>query len=223
MTDPHDNNGSPSAKLWILPLAVIAGLVIAVWQPVGLDELLARGERIGSAPLYLTLVVVLMAVMFTLGMPGSTGLWLIAPFNPPLISTVLLVTASTGGAVGAYVLAGHLHRDWQPSAMSNRVMEVLERHGDVLTQSAFRMLPGFPHSVINFAGGLLRLPLAGFIAAAVFGLSVKWAVYASAVHGITDAVAAGSVLRLDTLAPLFILVLMVLASAWFRRRLADRR
>jgi uncharacterized membrane protein YdjX (TVP38/TMEM64 family) len=223
MTDPDDHNGRPAGMLWILPLAVIAGLALAVWQPVGLDELLTRGERIGRSPLFLTVVVALIVVMFTLGMPGSLGLWLIAPFNPPLIATVLLVVASTSGALGAYFLAGHLHRDWRPSGMSGRVVKILERHGDMLTQTAIRVLPGFPHSVINFAGGVLRLPLAGFITAAIVGLSIKWAIYASAVHGITDAVAAGSVLRLDTLAPLFILAVMVLAGAWFRRRLGGGR
>lgn len=206
-------------KVWILPILLVIGLVLAAWQPVELDTLLELGESIGSSWWFLVIVMVLVAVLFTFGLPGSLGLWVIAPFNPPWLSTILLVSASTAGAFGAYWFAGRLRSDRRPAGASGRIVKVLEESGSVLTLIAMRMLPGFPHSVINFAAGVLRWPLPGFLIATVAGLTVKWAVYASAIHGVTDAVEAGDAVSVNTLLPLVVLVGLVLAGAWARQQL----
>ena len=208
-----------SARIWILAALVVIGSGLALWQPTDIATLLERGQTVATSPLFLAAVVIGMAVLFSFGLPGSLGFWLIAPFNPPWLATVLLVVASTAGALGGYGFAGHLGRDWRPSARWDRILGVLRRHGDVFTLTALRILPGFPHSVINFGGGVLRLPLPGFMAATVIGGGVKWGVYASAVHGVADAVAAGEALRPGVLLPLVVLVLLGLAGAWVRRRL----
>jgi uncharacterized membrane protein YdjX (TVP38/TMEM64 family) len=212
-------HSSAAWKVWILPALVVLGLALAAWQPIGMEALLHWGERIGTNWWFLALVMVAIAVLFTFGLPGSFGLWLVAPFNPPVLSTILLVIASTAGALGAYRFAGHLGKDWKPSGASGKVVDVLEQRGDMLTLMAMRMLPGFPHSVINFASGVLRLPLAAFVAATVMGLVIKWGVYASAIHGIADAVEAGDAINLGTIVPLFVLVALTLLGAWARRRL----
>ena len=221
MNEVNENSGS-SWKVWVLPGLIVLGLVLAVWQPIGMEALLYWGQEIGTAWWFLVAVMVLVTLMFTFGFPGSSGLWLIAPFNPPVLSTVLLVIASTAGAVGAYRFAGHLGKDWKPSGASGRVVDILEKRGDMLTLLAMRMLPGFPHSVINFASGVLRLPLASFIAATVLGLTIKWGVYVTAIHGIADAVEGDEAITLATLLPLFVLVALTLAGAWVRRRVADQ-
>jgi len=206
-------------KKLILPVLVLVGLVVAVWQPVEIATLLKWGQFIGRSPLFLAAVMILIAGLFTFGMPGSLGLWLIAPFNPPWLATLLLVVASTAGALGAYAFAGRLGPSWQGSPRSDKVVAILRRNGDVFTLTALRMLPGFPHSAINFGCGILRLPLPGFIAATVVGYSIKWGVYTSAIYGITDTVEAGDAIRLDVLLPLFLLVVLGLAGAWLRRKI----
>ncbi|QOC21621.1 VTT domain-containing protein [Wenzhouxiangella sp. AB-CW3] len=207
--------------IWLLPALLVAGLVLAVWQPIGLEPLLAWGEQIGSAWWFLTAVMIMIAVLFTFGLPGSSGLWLIAPFNHPVLATVLLVIASTAGGFGAYRFSQRLGRDWQPSGGSARIVKLLERRGDLLTLLALRMLPGFPHSVINFASGVLGLPLATFLAATALGLTIKWGIYATAIHGITDAVEGEQALSAGTVMPLFVLVALTLAGAWARRRMGS--
>ena len=74
--------------------------------------------------------------------------------------------------------------------------------GDLLTLLAMRMLPGFPHSVINFASGVLRLPMKTFVAATIVGLTIKWGVYATAMYGITDAIEGEDVITIGTVLPL---------------------
>ena len=221
MSDVAKNSGS-SWKVWILPGLIVLGLVLAAWQPIGMEALLDWGQEIGTAWWFLLAVMLVVALMFTFGFPGSFGLWLVAPFNPPVLSTLLLVIASTVGAVGAYRFAVHLGKDWQPSGASGKIVDMLEKRGDMLTLLAIRMLPGFPHSVINFASGVLRLPLAAFIAATVLGLTIKWGVYVTAIHGIADAVEGDEAITLTTLLPLFVLVALTLVGAWVRRRLANQ-
>jgi uncharacterized membrane protein YdjX (TVP38/TMEM64 family) len=210
-----------NVKVWVLPGLVVAGLVLAIWQPIGLEALLDWGDRVGTAWWFLALLVLAIAVAFTFGLPGSFGLWLIAPFNHPVLATLLMVIASTIGALGAYRFSGRLGRDWQPSGAAGKVVGVLEKRGDLLTLMAVRMLPGFPHSIINFASGVLRLPLAAFIPATVVGLTIKWGVYASAIHGIADAVEGDEAITLGTLLPLFVLVALTLVGAWVRHRITS--
>ncbi|MCC5807940.1 MAG: VTT domain-containing protein [Opitutales bacterium] len=208
-----------SKKVWILPVLAAAGIALGAWQPLGFDEILAYGEQVGTSPLFLGAAVGGMIVFFTLGLPGSLGIWLIAPFNPPLTATLLLLAGSVGGAAGAYVFARKMRSDWKPSGPSAKIYDLLRRRGGLATQTALRMFPGFPHSVVNFACGVLRLPFGTFLAAAVIGLAVKWGVYANAVHGITDAVAAGDAVSFRTLWPLFALAALLLAGTWLKSRI----
>ncbi|BBI50854.1 hypothetical protein HORIV_32750 [Vreelandella olivaria] len=53
--------------------------------------------------------MVIMAVTLAIGLPGSIGLWLIAPFYPPVIATAMLTLSSVVGALGAYQIAAR----WQ--------------------------------------------------------------------------------------------------------------
>lgn len=213
-------NAFSNPKLRVLAAIAVLGLVAAVWQPVGLEDLLEWGGRVGSEWWFLLLVMVAMVVLLTFGLPGSLGVWLIAPFNHPVLATALLVAATTVGCLSAYRFAGHMGRDWQPSGTSARVVELLRTRSDFLILLAMRMLPGFPHSVINFASGVLGVPLATFLTASMVGLTIKWGVYTSAIYGITDAIEGDDAITPGTVLPLVVLVVMALAGAWLRRRAA---
>ena len=218
----RQNRSSGSRRVWLLPVLIALGLGVAAVQPWGVAELFDFGRDLASQPWFLALVVLGMAVLFTFGLPGSLGFWLIAPFQAPLISTLLLLIGSVGGAFGAYRFSSSLRGDWEPEGFSRRIVHLLSRQGGLLTQMALRILPGFPHSVVNFAGGVLGLGLTGFLAAASVGLAVKWGIYASAVHGLVEAVEAGDALDFRTLLPLLILSVLLLAGALARRWMAGR-
>ncbi|MFO7812941.1 MAG: VTT domain-containing protein [Pelovirga sp.] len=205
-------------KKLVLLVLVLVGLVLAVLQPIEIATLLKWGQLIGTSPLFVATAMILIAGLFTFGLPGSLGLWLIAPFNPPWLATLLLVAISTTGALGGYAFSAHIGYSRQGSPRSDKVVDILRRNGNVFTLTALRMLPGFPHSAINFGCGVLRLPLPGFIASTVVGCSIKWGVYASAIHGITDTVEASDAIRLDVLLPLFLLVVLGLVGAWVKRK-----
>jgi uncharacterized membrane protein YdjX (TVP38/TMEM64 family) len=200
----------------------LAGLVIGAVQPYGVEELLQLGHRLAATPAYLLLVVLAMVLLLTFGLPGSLGVWLIAPFQSPVIATALLVLASVGGALGAYQFSARFRGGLPAEGFSARVLALLSRHGGWATQTALRILPGFPHSMVNFAGGILGLPLVQFLLAATLGLTVKWAVYATAIHQLVDVVEEERALDWRVGLPLLALTVLILAGAYARRRLRSR-
>ena len=180
-------------------------------------------EATSHHPLVIIGVILTMAITLSVGLPGSIGLWLIAPFYPPHIATPMLIIGSVSGALGGYHLAGKFGQRWQPGNFMRKIMRMLTERSDLLTQCALRVLPGFPHSVINYAAGLCQLSRPTFVLAAVLGLGIKWAVYSSAIYGGLQAVAAeDEALSLRNLLPLIALALLLLVGAWMRRKIEAR-
>lgn len=209
---------SPRRRLVLLALLMAAGLLVLVWRPVGIAVLLEWGDRLAGHPAALPAVAAAQALLFTFALPGSTLVWVVAPFHPPLVAVPVLVAGSTAGALGAHLFAHRLAADWQPGEKARSVVRVLEERGDVFTQIALRALPGFPHSVVNYAGGLLNLPLPGYLVAAIIGLGCKWWVYAGAIHGITNAARGEVAASAASLLPLFILAGLMVVAAIIRAR-----
>ncbi|WP_010628798.1 MULTISPECIES: TVP38/TMEM64 family protein [Halomonadaceae] len=220
-------NDSSLRRRWRL-VAVGASATMAAyvwfWHSPDLTAVRHWVEQTSHHPLVVIGVMLTMAVTLAVGLPGSIGLWLIAPFYPPHIATPMLILGSVSGALGAYYLAARVGKRWNPEGLTRKIMEMLTKRGDLLTQCALRVLPGFPHSVINYAAGLCRLPLSTFVMAAALGLGIKWAVYASAIHSGLQAVSRGDdFISLDLVLPLIALALLLLIGAWMRRRVEENK
>jgi uncharacterized membrane protein YdjX (TVP38/TMEM64 family) len=220
-------NDSSLRRRWRL-VAVGASATMAAyiwfWHSPDLTAVRHWVEQTSHHPLVVIGVMLTMAVTLAVGLPGSIGLWLIAPFYPPHIATPMLILGSVSGALGAYYLAARVGKRWNPEGLTRKIMEMLSKRGDLLTQCALRVLPGFPHSVINYAAGLCRLPLSTFVMAAALGLGIKWAVYASAIHSGLQAVSRGDdFITLDLILPLIALALLLLIGAWMRRRVEENK
>ncbi|MBE0487941.1 MAG: VTT domain-containing protein [Halomonas sp.] len=197
---------------------VLMALYLWIWHSPDLADLQRWADEASHHPAVIISVILVMAVTLALGLPGSIGLWLIAPFYTPLVATPMLIVGSVLGALGAYWLSARVGDRWTPKGLTRKIMRRLERRSDFLTQCALRVLPGFPHSVVNYAAGLLRLPLGTFLMAAIIGLGVKWAVYASAIYGALEAVESDEVMSISVVLPLLALTALLLLGAWVRRR-----
>ncbi|WP_019594188.1 TVP38/TMEM64 family protein [Thioalkalivibrio sp. ALM2T] len=225
MTHPRPRpNGCSRANIGrgLLVLLIALGIGIALWvgDPV---RLLAWGDAVAGGPWATAGLVLLMALMLTFALPGTLILWLIAPFHPPLLAIGLLLAGSVSGAWGAYRVSARLARHTDQERREDAwLADFLHRHSGLATQIALRVLPGFPHSMVNYAAGALGLPLGRFLLAAVLGLAVKWSVYATAIHGTTDALASGKALQPQTLLPLFVLAMLLLLGAALRHRIQRR-
>lgn len=218
------NNAPRHPWRWALGFACLAMLAyVWLWYSPDLMAVKQWAAQASHHPVVIIGVMSIMAVTLAVGLPGSIGLWLIAPFYPPLIATVMLTLSSVAGAFGAYQIAARAGQRWTPGGLTLKVMQMLERRSDLMTQCALRILPGFPHSVINFAAGLRTISLKTYLLAAALGLSIKWGVYSSAIYGALEAIETEDALQFDVVLPLIALALLLLVGAWFRRRVEAAR
>jgi len=75
-----------------------------------------------------------------------------------------------------------------------------------------------PHSVLNYAAGVLRLPLGSFLIAAAVGFAVKSYLYSSVIHRALAAGRPADLLTWDALWPLLAVALVVVAARVALRR-----
>lgn len=210
-------------KNLVLIALILAMMATLAAMPIDQAQLLEWGAAIAKHPLAIVAVVALMAALMSIGLPGSVCFWLIAPFHAPWLATLMLVAGSSTGAFGAYKLGTRLGDGWQPRRASRHVLRLLHERGDFPTQMALRVLPGFPHAVVNIAAGVLGLRLWIFLLAAVVGLSVKWGVYTSAVHGVRSAQASGSLLDASVMLPLLVLTALLITGGVIRYQVEKRQ
>ena len=199
---------------------LVVGIGFALWQPVSLQTLVEFGEEYARKPWAMAGSVALLAVFFALALPGSLVFWLIAPFHPPWVAVPMLLAGSLPGCLGAYAVASMLGHRLRNARRTAGVLRFMRRRTDVLSQCALRVLPGFPHAVVNYAAGILRVGLPGFIAAIFIGLGIKWALYSTAVYGAIEAARAGEGIGAGTMLLMGAIAALMIGAAWFRRRLA---
>jgi uncharacterized membrane protein YdjX (TVP38/TMEM64 family) len=198
---------------WDLPvLAVLVAVGVALdllgivdWR-VALEW--ARGH---SGEWWLPAGIVLAQLaLYTFAQPGSALFWVAALLYPPPAATLILTAGGTTGALGAHLFSHHLTRRAAAEVRGRRLFHLLERQGDFFTLCALRVLPGMPHSVLNYASGILGLPLPRFLAASAVGLALKSYFYTVAVDRAIGAVRPADLVRLDVLGPLFAIALFLL-------------
>jgi uncharacterized membrane protein YdjX (TVP38/TMEM64 family) len=176
----------------------------------------ARGH---AGQWWLPLVLVLLqTVLFMLALPGSTLLWVVAPLYAPPAATLILTAGGAGGALAAYWFARRLTVARQERLRRHRAWRLLASESDFLTLCALRLVPAFPHSVLNYGAGIVHLPLGRFIAAAAIGFGLKSFLYSSVIHRVLEATDARDLLRAEAVPLLFLLALLLLGAHVLRRR-----
>lgn len=212
-------------------MLVGAAALVAWWSPASVEQALGWGERLAERPIMAVAVVLTQALLLTFALPGTLMLWVVAPFYPPWVATALLSTGTIAGALGAYTVArrfrlrddAEIEANARGDSIAARTIGLMRQHGDTWTQLVFRILPGFPHSVVNYGAGLLALPLRPFLVAAALGVPIKWLVYTHAVHAMVQIGVEGESLSPWSLAPLLALALLLTVGLfvrgwWLRQR-----
>jgi uncharacterized membrane protein YdjX (TVP38/TMEM64 family) len=212
-----------SQKLAVLVVLVALGIVLEALGVIEWRLALewARGRAGGwQIP---TAIVAAQVALYTFAQPGSMLLWVAALLYSPPAATLILTAGGTSGALGAYLFARRLARPDPGRARQGRLLRLLERQGDFFTLCALRVLPGMPHSVINYASGVLALPLPRFLCATALGLAVKSYLYCSALGGVIGAAAPSDLVRLEVLGPLILIALLLLLGSFALRQAARKR
>lgn len=203
----------------LLVLLVVAGLGVEAFDLMDARALLDWARGLASHWWFAVVLVLVQVALYTFALPGSSVLWLVAPLFAPAAATLILTAGGCFGALGAYAFARRSTASAITRLQSGRAFHLLQREGGFLLLSALRLAPGFPHSMLNYAAGTLRLPLAPFVASTAIGFAVKAWLYSRAINAALAAGRPADLLDLQTLWPLAAAVIVALAARiWVGRR-----
>jgi uncharacterized membrane protein YdjX (TVP38/TMEM64 family) len=162
-------------------------------------------------------LVLAQALPFAFALPGSVMFLVIGLLYDPLPAAAMIAAGGVMGSMAAYHFSGKIAVSWVEQVRRQNVYKVLRSNTNFLMLCAIRTLPGFPHSVINYGSGLLRVPLKRFVSSAVLGYLIKGLLYASILHNVVDADEAGDLFTLDVMWPLLVMGGLFIAGFFLQK------
>lgn len=223
MPTAYTNNEQPlGGKRFIKPVCLLGIVLLAIvaqqagWVDLGgLHDQLAAYSHTWWVPVVL---IVLKILLYAFALPASTLILLAGSLYAPVAATAITVVGGGLGAWAAYMGVRFLSADFIARHASQRHTRWLQAHADFFTLCALRTLPGFPHSMINYGAGGLRLPLFPFLASTVIGLTLKGYIYTAAVYAQVQADSTAERLSWDTLWPLVVWAALLAVGAIWKKR-----
>ena len=186
------------------------GLFLSLADHIPWQQLLITARAYSEHWWLALLFVLYQIVLFMFALPGTSTVWLVAPIYPPASATLILTAGQTLGAIAAYHFSQQLGSKWRGRIVQQPLFQTLQSRGDLLTLFALRILPGFPHSVINYASGILQLPRLQFIITTLVGTMIKNFIYCQAIFETMQRLEQHASLDMETLLPLILLALLLL-------------
>lgn len=199
-------------QLSFLLLLVTTGLVVYFFDLLEWRQTLEWARNYTQYWWLAPFLIGIQVIFFMFALPGSTIFWIIALLYPPVSATIFLVLGSTLGGLAAYLFSRTLVGPWKNRIQHYRIFHLLEKRGDFLSICALRVMPGFPHSVINYSSGILHIPIGQFLAATIIGLTFKTYLYANVVYQAVEAADPKELIQLETIGPLIILTILLLLA-----------
>lgn len=209
-------------KLIILVILVGLGITLKLTGKIDPEQLIVVARQYADHWWLGLLLVAIQTVLFTFAMAGSSMVWITAALFTPLTSTAIITAGTTLGAVSAYFFSKLLSEEWTQKIKNTRIYKLLHKEGNFLTLYALRMMPGFPHSVINYSSGILKIKFINFIPAAMLGTAVKTYVYSVVIYNTTTPGALSSSISVSTVWPLLLLSLLILAAVAVKHYLENK-
>jgi len=148
--------------------------------------------------------------------------WITAVLFTPVTSTAMITAGTTLGAVSAYVFSKRLSEEWTHKIQNSHLYKLLYKEGNFFTLFALRIMPGFPHSVINYSSGILKIKFINFIPATMFGTAVKTYIYSVMIYNTTTPGTLTRSIGVSTIFPLLLLSLLILAGVVVKRYLDNK-
>lgn len=187
--------------------------------PVEWEVWLEHGREYAASPWMILLLIGLQVAMYSVALPASSLIVVVAALYAPWTSTLILTVGTSIGALAAYFVASHLGNEWRRRLEHRPLFRLLQHEGSFSNLFALRVLPGFPNAIINYSAGLLRLPLTPFLTSAMLGVFCKTALYSHAIWYAISAGEAVDLLRPGVILPLLLLVLLAALARWYQGRL----
>ena len=209
-------------KLIILIILAGLGISLELTGSINTEQLIAAARQYADHWWLAVLLVAIQTVLFTFAMAGSSMIWITAAIFTPLTSTTIITAGTTLGAISAYLFSQRLSVEWTQKIKNTRIYKFLHKEGNFLILYALRMMPGFPHSVINYSSGILKIKFINFIPATIFGTAVKTYVYSVLIYKSTTPGSLSNSIGISTVWPLLLLSLLIFAGVILKHYLENK-
>jgi uncharacterized membrane protein YdjX (TVP38/TMEM64 family) len=216
MTRRHFN------KLLILALMITAGIILEFAGLLDAERLLNIAREYADHWWLVLVLILLQVILFTFALAGSFFLWIAAPLYPPAMATFILTAGSTLGGLTAYMFSKRLTNEWIEKIQNSQTYKLLHNHDNFFTLFALRVLPAFPHALVNYSSGMLKVKISHFIAAAILGVSIKSYVYTNVIYNATTSVLLDELMDISTYGPLILLSAITLLGVFINYKLTGR-
>lgn len=210
-------------KLSIIFLLIILGILLEFYGLFDAEKLFNVARGYADHWWLIVVLILLQALLFTFALAGSFFLWIAAPLYPPAMATFILTAGGTLGGITAYYFSRRLTDQWVERIEHSHVYKILQKQGNFFALFALRVFPAFPHSLVNYSSGILKVKLSHFISAAILGISLKSYIYSEVIYKATTSASIDNLLDISTYGPLIILSTLTLAGVFIYYKLTTKK
>ena len=209
-------------KLLIVALLITAGILLEFYGLLDAEKMLNVTRGYADHWWLLVILILLQILLFTFALAGSFFLWIVAPLYPPATATFILAAGGTLGGITAYYFSRRLTDEWIERIENSHAYKLLHKQDNFFALFALRVFPAFPHALVNYSSGILKVKLSHFVAAAVLGISIKSYVYSKIIYNAAATASVDDLFNISTYGPLILLSTLTLAGVFIHYKLTAR-
>jgi uncharacterized membrane protein YdjX (TVP38/TMEM64 family) len=209
-------------KLIIVALMISVGILLEFAGLLDAEKMLGIAREYSDRWWLVLVLIFLQIVLFTFALAGSFFLWIVAPLYPPAMAAFILAAGGTLGGISAYFFSSRLTDDWISRIENSKTYRLLHKQDNFFALFALRVFPAFPHSLVNYSSGILKVKLSHFILAAISGIAIKSYIYSVVIYNAASSASIDDLLDISTYGPLILLSMISLAGVFIKYRLTAR-
>jgi len=209
-------------KLLIIALLITIGILMDIAGLLDPEKMLLLAREYTEHWWLVVVLILLQTILFTFALAGSIFLWITAPLYPPAMAAFILAAGATLGGVTAYFFSKNMTDEWAQKIENSHVYRLLHQQDNFFTLFALRVFPAFPHSVINYSSGILKVKLSHFISAAFLGVGIKSYIYSRVIYNAATTASIDGLLNLSTYGPLILLSALTLVAVYINYKWSNK-
>ena len=199
-------------KLLILAVLIAIGALLQLYGLLDPKELIAIARQYTDYWWLPVILVLLQVLLFTFALAGTVFLWVAAVLFPPLIASIILAAGATLGGISAYFFSATLSDEWVHRVENSHIYRILHKQDNFFALLAMRIMPAFPHGLVNYSSGILKVSLVNFVPATFIGIGLKSYVYAPVIYQAAGGASLADLLDITTFGPLVLLSVVILGG-----------
>ncbi|MCK4587069.1 MAG: TVP38/TMEM64 family protein [Gammaproteobacteria bacterium] len=199
-------------KLLILGVLIAIGALLQFYGLLDPEELIAIARQYADYWWLPVILVLLQALLFTFALAGTVFLWVAAVLFPPFTASIILAAGATLGGLSAYFFSATLSDEWVHRVENSHIYRLLRKQDNFFALLAMRIMPAFPHGLVNYSSGILKVNLAYFVPATFIGIGLKSYVYAPIIYQAAGGASLNDLLDISTFGPLILLSVVILGG-----------